>query len=213
MSFVEDIHRKYREPWMSMLQEPFLTEVAQGAISDENFAQWLRQDYVFVREAIPSLGLKLAKAPLEHRDALSNAIAALQKELVLFEAMAAEHGIEIGDVEPLPTNLGYINFIRVTNALEPYELGYAVTYTAEKAYLESWLTVKREQRGPSKWQRFIDNWTSAGFEAWVASLATNLNALAEAASPSLRAQMERKFFQTLRYERLFWKMAFYGETW
>lgn len=213
MSFVTAMHAKYREHWLAMLAEPFLTEVAEGEIEDERFASWLRQDYVFVREAIPSLGLKLAKAPIDHRESLSGAIAALEKELVLFEQMAAEHGIAIGDVEPLPTNLGYINFIRVTNALEPYELGYTVTYAAEKAYLDSWLAVKREQRAPSKWQRFIDNWTSDGFQAWVGSLAANLDEMAEAASESLRSRMERKFFQTLRYERLFWKMAFYGESW
>jgi thiaminase/transcriptional activator TenA len=211
--FVAALHAKYREHWQSMLAEPFLSEVAQGSIGDERFANWLRQDYVFVREAIPSLGLKLAKAPLAHREALSGAIAGLERELVLFEEMAAEHGVTIGEVDPLPTNLAYINFIRVTNALDPYELGYAVTYAAEKAYLESWLTVKREQQGPSKWQRFIDNWTSPGFESWVASLSANLDELADAASESLRARMERKFFETMRYERLFWKMAFYGESW
>lgn len=213
MSFVAAMHEKYREHWESMLSEPFLTEVAQGSIEDDRFANWLRQDYVFVREAIPSLGLKLAKAPIEHRESLAGAIAALERELGLFEAMASEHGVAIGNVEPLPTNLGYINFIRVTNALEPYEVGYAVTYAAEKAYLDSWLRVKREQRGPSKWQRFIDNWTSDGFRAWVALLAENLDALAAAASEGDRARMERRFFETLRYERLFWKMAFHGESW
>ena len=65
----------------------------------------------------------------------------------------------------------------------------------------------------AKWQRFIDNWTSDGFKAWVDLLATNLDEMAEAASFSQRAKMERKFFETMRYERLFWKLAFHGESW
>jgi len=213
MAFVADLHEKYREHWAEMLAEPFLSVVAAGSKTDERFANWLKQDYVFVREAIPNVALKITKAPLEHRQAHSNAIAALQRELVLFEEMAAEHGVSIEDVEPAPTNLGYINFLRVTNYTDPYEVAYAATYAAEKAYLDSWLHVKELQVGPSKWQRFIDNWTSDGFKGWVDLLATNLDELAAAASVSLRAKMERKFFETMRYERLFWKLAFHGESW
>ena len=49
-----------------------------------------------MREAIPNMALKITKAPLEHRQTHSNAIAALQRELVLFEEMAAEHGVISG---------------------------------------------------------------------------------------------------------------------
>ena len=76
--------------------------------------------------------------------------------------------------------------------------------------LNSWRHVKELQVGPNKWQRFIDNWTTDGFKARVDLLATNLDEMAEAASPGQRAKMDHKFFETVRYEQLFWKLAFHG---
>ena len=127
--------------------------------------------------------------------------------------LAAEHGVDLEGVEPEPTNLGYINFMLATGALEPYDICYTVLYTAEKAYLDSWMKVKREQKSESRWQRFIDNWTSDGFQQWVSHLGGHLDQLAESASPALKKRMERKFLETLRYERLFWKLAYAGESW
>ncbi len=213
MGFVSDMHRKYEKEWQDMLEEPFLEETAAGTIPDARFAHWLKQDFLFVREAIPVLALMIPKAPVSERKPLSDAISGLHEEIGLFESMAAEHGVELADVEPEPTNLGYINFMLATGALEPYELCYTVLYTAEKAYLDSWMKVKRDQKDESGWQRFIDNWTSDGFQQWVSQLADNLDHLAESVSPSLIGRMERKFLETLRYEKLFWKLAYSGESW
>lgn len=214
MGFVSSTHLKYEKQWQDMLEEPFLGETAKGTISDERFAHWLKQDYLFVREAIPVLALMIPKAPVSERKPLSDAISGLQEEIALFESMAAEHGVGLEDVEPEPTNLGYINFMLVTGALEPFEVCYTALYTAEKAYLDSWMKVKRDQKGESRWQRFIDNWTSDGFQQWVSHLADNLDRLAESTAPSLTGRMERKFLETLRYEKLFWKLAYStGESW
>ena len=116
-------------------------------------------------------------------------------------------------MEPAPINLGYINFLLTTAALDPYEVAYTVLYTGEKAYLDSWLTVKRAQKSASKWQAFIEHWTSEPFQQWVAWLGNELNGLAESASENLRARMERRFVDGLRYEYQFWNLAYYAESW
>lgn len=213
MGFVEDLHRRYEKDWQKMLAHPFLAETASGAIPDERFANWVKQDYIFVREAIPFIALMIPRAPLSHWKALSDIISGLHQELELFERMAADHGIDLEGVEPAPTNLAYIDFLRTTAALGPYELAYTALYSGEKAYLDSWLTVKRAQKSPSKWQAFIEYWTSAAFQQWVASLGRELNALAESASQSLRARMERRFVDGLRHEYQFWNLAYHGESW
>ncbi|HIC96149.1 TPA: hypothetical protein EYP12_05930 [Candidatus Bipolaricaulota bacterium] len=213
MGFVEDLHRRYEKEWQKMLAHPFLAETASGTIPDERFANWVQQDYIFVREAIPFIALMIPKAPLAHWKALSDTISGLHQELGLFEKMAADHGISLEGVEPAPINLAYINFLRTTAALDPYEVAYTALYTGEKAYMDSWLTVKRAQKEPSKWQAFIEHWTSEAFQGWVASLGNELNALAERASDDLRARMERCFVYGLRYEYQFWNLAYHGEQW
>ncbi len=213
MGFTADAHQKYEREWQRMLEEPFLRETAEGTIADERFAYWLKQDYLFVREAVPVLALMIPKAPTSERKSLSDAISGLHEELALFRSMAADHAVGLESVEPEPTNLGYINFLLTTAALEPYEHCATVLYAAEKAYLDSWMKVKREQKNESRWQRFVDNWTSDGFQQWVSHLGAHLDHLAESASPALKRRMERKFLETVRYERLFWKLAYTSESW
>lgn len=213
MGFVEDLHRLYEKDWQRMLAHPFLAETASGAIPDERFANWLKQDYIFVREAVPFIALMIPKAPLSHRKALGDTISGFHQELEIFEKMAADYGIGLESVEAVPTNLAYINFLLTTAALDPYEMAYTVLYTGEKAYLDSWLTVQGAQKSPSKWQDFIEYWASEAFQQWVAWLGNELNALAEGASESLRARMESRFVDALRYEYQFWDMAYHGESW
>ena len=213
MGFVARLHEKYEADWNKMLAHPFLVETANEAIPDERFANWIAQDYLFVREAVPFVAMMIPKAPLAHRKSLSDTVAGFQGELAVFERMAAEHGIVLEGVEPAPINLAYINWLRTTALLDPYEAAYTALYTGEKAYTDSWLTVQRGLKTPSKWQAFIDIWTSEGFQLWVASLASELDALAEGASERMRALMERRFVDGLRYEYQFWNLAYYGETW
>jgi len=49
--------------WERMLQHRFLRETREGTISDERFAVWMRQDYLFVEAAIPFLAALIPKAP------------------------------------------------------------------------------------------------------------------------------------------------------
>jgi thiaminase len=213
MGFVEELHCSYEKDWEKMLDHPFLKEVAEGAIPDERFINWVKQDYIFVREAIPFIALLIPKAPIPHRRVLSDTISNFHQELDLFEEMAADHGIELEDVEPGPTNLGYTNFLLTTAAFEPYEVAYTVLYTGEKAYSDSWVTVKQAQKSPSKWQAFIDQWSSEAFQQWVISLRDGVNAMAENTSEGLRTRMESRFVDGLRYEYQFWNMAYHGESW
>lgn len=213
MGFVQELDAKYEKDWAKMLAHPFLTETARGTIPDERFANWVAQDYIFVREAVPFIALMIPKAPPAHRTSLAGTLTAFQGELSVFEKMAAEHGIRLEGVEPAPINLAYINWLRITALLDPYEAAYTALYTGEKAYTDSWMAVKRGLEAPSKWQAFIDVWTSDDFQAWVAFLAAELDALAEGASDRMRALMERRFVDGLRYEYQFWNLAYYGESW
>ncbi len=213
MAFIEELHNYYEKDWHEMLDHPFLKEIAEGTIPDERFINWVKQDYVFVREAIPFIALLIPKAPIRHRRVLGDTISNFHQELDLFEEMAADHGIELEDVEPVPTNLGYINFLLTTAAFEPYEVAYTVLYTGEKAYSDSWITVKQTQKSPSKWQAFIEQWSSEPFQQWVITLRDEVNAMAESASQDLRDRMENRFVDGLRYEYQFWNMAYHGESW
>ncbi len=214
MSTLTDrLHNSGKILWDKLLSHPFLEMTCTNRISDEVFAQWVRQDYIFVREAIPFIAQLIIKAPLVLRSNLANIISMLVKELGMFEGMAADHGISLDGLKPSPTCHAYLQYLYATGATRPIEESFTVLYAAEKAYYDSWKTVKDNLTAASKWQPFIDYWSSDDFAAYVTWIAGELDKLAEGLPESRLAAMEEEYLTTGRYEYMFWTMAQTSEAW
>lgn len=213
MGFCAEQLRRHKSLWDKMLAHRFLTETRDGTISDERFAVWMRQDYLFVEAAIPFIAGLIPRAPRRHWEAHAGAIAALEKELKLFEERAAAVGVDLRGAPPAFTNHAYIQFLLASASRASYAEAYTVLYTAEKAYHDSWMVVKEGLDQGSKWYPFVDNWAGDAFAQYVAYLEGELDALAEQAGADERARMAEMFELTTKYEIAFWEMAATGETW
>ncbi len=198
--------------WQSILNHPFLAAVADGSIDDEVFKTWMAQDYLYVRSAVPFLGILLARAPLDLRPMLGNSIVAFNNELELFRQQATDLGVSLTE-EPSPTCHAFSNFLLATAYDQPFEVGFTVLYAGEKAYLDAWKQIKSSQSTSSPYQQFIDNWTSEAFHGYVDWLAATLDELAATSSETVVRAMEEHFLTTARYEYLFWNIATSGEAW
>lgn len=199
--------------WNAMLGHRFLAKIADGTIPPETFKAWMKQDYLFVREATPFLSILMAKAPIAQRKPLTDALGALHQELNLFEQMAAECGVSFEASEMTPTCHAYVQFLMATAYGRPFEEGFTVLYGVEKAYLDSWKWVRDHLKGKSPWQAFIDHWTSDAFQRYVEWLANTLDGLVIGKSDKELMAIEDLFVITARYEYLFWEMAASKETW
>ncbi|MBI4639659.1 MAG: TenA family protein [Candidatus Tectomicrobia bacterium] len=213
MQFHEQLLQQAEPIWKAMLNHRFLAETAAGTIARETFANWMKQDYLFVREAIPALSVLSAKAPLELRKPLADAVVGLHRELVLFERMAREHQVSFEGAKMSPACYSYAQFLLATSYGRSFVEGFTKTYASEKAYLDSWTWVKEHLRGESPWQAFIENWTSDAFRQYVDWLGVTLDNLTEGISGSTRESMREIFLITGQYEILFWDMAATGESW
>jgi thiaminase len=202
-----------RPVWNAILSHPFLASTADSSISDRVFKTWMAQDYLFVREEIPFLGILISKAPPHLRPPLAEAVTALNHELEIFREQARGRGVALDGVEMSPTCHAYVQFLMATAYGRSFEAGFTVLYGVEKAYLDSWAWVKANQRGPSPWQAFIDNWTAGAFQDYIAWLAATLDELATGKSEADVVTMKELFLLTARYEYLFWDMAASEETW
>jgi thiaminase len=212
-AFTDRLHNSGKNIWGKLLSHPFLELTYTNRISDEVFGQWIRQDYIFVREAIPFIAQLITKAPLELRSNLANIISMLVKELSLFEGMAADHGISLDNLRPSPTCHAYLQYLYAIGATRPIEESFTVLYAAEKAYYDSWKTVKDNLTAASKWQTFIDYWSSNDFAAYVRWIAGELDKLAEGLPENRLAAMVEEYLTTGRYEYMFWTMAQTFEAW
>jgi thiaminase len=213
MAFCEEQLARVRPLWDLMLAHRFLRETRDGRIARETFATWMRQDYLFVEAAIPFLAALIPKAPPDDWESLSGAIAALQKELKLFEERAAAVGVKLRGTRPSFVNHAYIQFLLATAYRASYAEAYTVLYVAEQAYHDSWTVVKRGLDRGSPWYPFVENWAGDAFAQYVAFLKQRLDALASEAGPAERARMAELFELTTRYEIAFWEMAAAGEGW
>jgi thiaminase len=171
------------------------------------------QDYLFVKGALPFVAVLASRSPQHLGRPLADALSALYKELDLFEEMAGQHGVSLERVEPTPTCHAYTQYLLAAAHSEPFAVSFAILYGAEKAYLDSWARVKSEQREPSRWQKFIDQWSGEGMQSWVLWIETELDVLAPNVPEPERQRMHEQFRLTALYEYRFWEMAAAGEEW
>jgi formylaminopyrimidine deformylase / aminopyrimidine aminohydrolase len=213
MSFISEQDGRLGPLWSQILEHRFLRETRDGTIADDVFAIWLRQDYLFVEAAIPFIAALIPRAPKEHWAALSGVIAALEKELKLFEERAAHLGVDLRGAPPSFTCHAYIQYLLATAHTRSYPEAYTVLYAAERTYHESWRVVQRGIDPDSPWTPFVENWAGEDFAGYVGYLAGELEKLAAAAGPAERARMAELYRLTLLYEIAFWEMASTAEGW
>ncbi len=199
--------------WERTVTHPFLAAVADGTLPDEAFATWLVQDYFYVRELVPFMGVLIAKAPEAWRPQLAEALVVFNRELALFRQQAEALGVSFKGHEMAPTCHAYVHYMLATAYAGSFAEAFTVHYAAERAYLDAWSWARERQQQPSRWQAFIDNWSSDAFRSYVAWLGERLDELADRASPTEREAMRRAFHVTVRYEYLFWEMAMNRERW
>lgn len=213
MSFTADQLERIKPLWDVMLRHPFLLETRDGTISDERFAVWMRQDYLFVEAAIPFIAALIPRAPVKHWESLAGVITALFKELKLFEERAQAVGVALRGAPPSFTNHAYIQFLMATAYRASYAEAYTVLYVAEKAYHDSWRVVQQGIARGSKWYPFVENWAGDAFAQYVRFLESELDALAREAGEAELERMAEYFELTTKYEIAFWEMAMTGEGW
>ena len=213
MSFCAEQLERVAAVWQRMLNHGFLIGTRDGSISDDTFATWMRQDYLFVEAAIPFLAAMIPRAPAAHIGPLTETIAAFHKELALFRERAEVAGVDLTDVRPTFVNHAYVQFLLASAYRESYAGAYTVLYAAEKAYYDSWTVVKEGIDPGSTWYPFVENWAGDAFAGYVAYLEGELDALAEDVGSAERARMAALFELTAKYELAFWEMALTGSTW
>lgn len=213
MVFCEQQLSRIRPIWDRMLDHRFLRETRDGTIANETFANWMRQDYLFVEAAIPFIAALIPKGPTKHRQALGQALPVLENELELFRERATAVGVDLKDVKPSFTNHAYVQFLLASAYTLSYAEAFTVLYVAEKAYYDSWMVVRQGIDPGSIWFPFVENWTSESFAAWVGYLGHELDRLADGTGRAERQRMAEVFEITARYELAFWEMAASDEGW
>ena len=221
MPFVDEMRSRYHDQWEAMVTHPFVLEMGDGSLDIAKFRNYFRQDYVFCKDLVKLTSIAIARAAPDYEAGkilngfLSNFLSA-ENDLFLngFHdlGVTAEQYLE---TEANPVTQGFGDFM-VRTALEgDFDDLIALFYVTEGTYLD-WaerLINSGAEPNNAVYQGWIDIHSPDVLGDVVAWFTERLNDAGERANATKRANLERIFHTTLRYEYQFWEACYHGLDW
>ena len=204
--FSDELLKEAKDIWEKFLPHEFLKGIARNELPQEAFNKWMVNDYHFAKNSLRFMALLMAKAPDDLLPFFAESIYFISKELEMFEGKADELGIKLGEGIDWRAK-AYVNYLLNVASLGSLLEGFTAFYCEEKAYYETWSWVRRNQKGKSRYQEFIDRWSSGEFGEYVARLEEILNQLAEKCGEFEREKAREVFLEVSRFELLFWEIG------
>ena len=192
--------------------------IGAGALPEESFRFYVRQDYLFLIDYGRLLSLGAVRAPrlewMRRFAALSQSV--LETEMDLHRAYAASWGISGEELEAevaAPATSGYANFLLRTAALADFSELVAALLPCMWGYAE---IGERLGAGPppehTLYRQWIEMYAGEDFQqlaAWSRELVDDV--AAEVTGPG-HDRMRRAFVASSRHELAFWESAWSYRT-
>ncbi len=216
MAFSDDLREANLQLWERMVTHPFVVEMGNGTLPLDKFKRYFLQDYLFLGALGKVLGQVISKAPsLEAAQPFSPFLhTILNAESNLFFQAFQVLGVppeEYHSAEPLPTGLNMANFLVATAYDGSFQDIATALLVTEWTYYD-WATrqAKAKARPRHKmYQEWIDIHAAQELGDFVAAM----RRIVDAIPPQGQAHSRQVFRSALRYEVLFWEMAYRGEQW
>ena len=218
MGLSDDLRAGVGPIWEKVVTHPFVTEMGDGILPREKFEVYFDQDYLFLSDWAILLSLATAKAP--DFDAARRLVTFLNLGLGgeegLFQTAFRERGMSPGDVSPLaylPTTQNYSGYLRTIAYSGNFTEVIATLLAVEWPYLDWAQRADRAGKRPDNhyYQTWIDLHVSQGMNDFVGWLSRTVDESAPTADQ--HACLQEIFLNVLRYEYLFFEMAYRGEAW
>ena len=199
-----------------VVQHPFVLEMGQGTLPPAKFQVYFEQDYLFLKDWVKLLGLAVAKSP--DFDSARRICAFLQDGLVgeegLFRQVFQDMGLsadEVAALQPLPTTLAYGAYLKSIAFGGSYLEIATALLAIEWPYLQWAQDLNAAGCRPANphYQAWTDIHASQGMQDIVGFLRGAL----DGAQGVDGAALLEVFQRAMRYELLFWDMAYRGESW
>ena len=220
MSFADDVEKAAEPIRLAILNHPFVTGIGDGTLDVEKFKFYVRQDYLYLVDYSRVLAMASARAPDLNTMAQFARLLheTLNTEIELHRSYCAQFGItarELEETRATPTTLAYTSFLLNVAYQGSYPELAASFLPCQWGYWEvaDHLARRGEPKEAPLYCQWIRMYVSQEYKSlanWARDLA---NGLAERASSPEVARMGETYLTSLRYEYLFWDMAYNLETW
>ena len=220
MAFADAVETKTFAIRQAILSHPFVTGVGDGTLDVEKFKFYVRQDYLYLIDYSRVLALASSRAhDLEAQSWFARLLhETLNTEMELHLSYCAKFGVTREDLEATeaaPTTVSYTSFLLSVAHQGTYQELAASLLPCQWGYWE--IGDRLSRQGPPEnaplYAEWIAMYSSPEYKAladWARSLADGL--AARSTEEDVR-KMEAAYLTSLRYERLFWDMAYSMEQW
>jgi thiaminase/transcriptional activator TenA len=217
-SFTGELWSGITGTYDAILAHPFVAGLADGSLPPASFAFYVVQDALYLRDyaralaAVASRAADAAGAEMFAR----HAAGAISVERQLHQSLLADLGIDpaaAAAADPAPTTLAYTSYLLATARGGSYAEGVAAVLPCYWIYREVGRELQRRGSPDPRYQRWIDTYGGAQFDADVREVLAVADQLGPGLGAAERARAHRHFRDTSRYEWMFWDMGYRQEAW
>ncbi len=217
MSLTGELRQKYNDLWERMVTHPFVVEMGEGTLPVEKFRRYFLQDYVFVDDLVAMTAMGIAKAPdFGAADRLNRFLTGiLNPENDLFVRAFRELGASEEDylsVSASPTTRAFGDLLVRAGLEGDFTDIITVLYVTEGTYLDWGTRLLKTNEKPANpvYREWIDIHGPEVLGELVSWIGGHLDSVDIG---DRRPRIERNFLTALRYEYMFWDVAYKGERW
>ncbi|ANY07352.1 thiaminase II [Pseudonocardia sp. HH130630-07] len=210
-SDVEDIHG-------AILAHPFVTGLTDGTLAHDAFRHYIVQDAHYLRGYAKALAVCAAKAPTDDDTLMfaEHAGGAIAAERELHQDLLGGLGLSSQQARTAPVapaTRAYVSYLLATAHGGSYAEGVAAVLPCYWIYAKVGEHLVGAGSPDPLYQRWIDMYAGAEYQAVVAAVLAATDRAGAAASAAELALMREHFTTTARYEWMFWDGAHRQETW
>lgn len=220
-SFTEELRRKADPLFEAIFHHPFVRDIAEGDLSGEQLAHYVRQDFQYLTVFCQVYGLAISKCTRREDVAFFNEQISfvLDSENHPHQNFAEVSGYPMEELERAnsltPTARNYTR--HMLYAAHSGTLGELLSalYPCPLTYWEIGLRLKEEVRPDAShpFKRWIEFYADPLVGDICREFSSRIDSLAARAGEDERARMEDNFVTSCRMEYLFWEMAYNLEGW
>ena len=220
MAFADEIESRALPIRQAILDHPFVTGVGDGTLDVAKFKHYVLQDYVYLIEYSRVLAMAAARA--QDLDIMSWFARLLDEtlnvEMDLHRGYCSGFGITTVELEttvPAPTTIAYTSYLLNVAHQGSFAELVASLVPCQWGYWEigEYLSGKGEPSEAPLYCQWIQMYTSPEFAELADAIRDLANRLGGRAGPDELDAMGRAYLTSLRFEYLFWDMAYKLESW
>ena len=216
MALSEELKRNVVPLWEKTVTHPFVMELGDGTLPEGKFRIYFEQDHLFMRDWIALMCGGVARAPdfASARPLAAFIDGALRGEEGLFQQFFTDVGLaqeDVQDLKHLPTNFAYSGFLRRMASDGSFVEIIATLLGIEWPYLDWARRLVAAGKRPEN--RYYQVWIDIHAGKELEEFVTWMRSVLDNAAVDDVTRLHEIFLNTLRYEYLFWEMAYKGERW